>query len=305
MSDPKEMPFLDHLEELRWRIIWSALAITVGAIVGVVVTIRFDLIEVLTAPLFAVVGELAEEDSAFLGLLGTERLAFLNLTEPFFFVLRLGVMIGVVLASPVVVYQLWAFLAPALEDRERRAIVPTFLLGLLLFGAGVAVAYFVALPMTIRFLLLFGAEWFTPALTAGFYMSMVLRLLLLFGLAFELPVVLLVLSALGLVTASFLRAKRRHAIVAMAVLGSLATPGDAVVVTLLLLAPMLLLFELGIVLSAMVERRRPDYRAGPPEDSVPILGVLAAATYRWRVSNKELLLHGLPGRLVSRPTQQF
>jgi sec-independent protein translocase protein TatC len=290
MSDPKEMPFLDHLEELRWRVIWSVLAIVVGSAVGVVATIRFDLIQLLTAPLFAVVDELSGQDPAFLGLLSTQRLVFLNLTEPLFFVLRLGVMIGLVLASPVVVYQIWAFLAPALSDQERKAIVPTFLLGLMLFGTGVAMAYFVALPMTIRFLLLFGAEWFTPALTAGFYMSMVLRLLLVFGLAFELPVVLLVLSALGLVTSRFLRSKRRHAIVAMAVLGSVATPGDAVVVTLLLLGPMFFLFELGIVLCSIVERKRSADGTPTPEDSVPILGVLATATYSWRVSNKELLL---------------
>ena len=289
MSTSKQMPFLDHLEELRWRIIWSALAITVGSIVGIVVTIRFDLIELLTAPLFSVVRDLSAEDPAFLGLLGTERLVFLNLTEPFFFVLRLGVIIGVVLASPVVVYHVWAFLAPALNDRERRAIVPTFVLGLFLFAAGVAMAYFVALPMTIRFLLLFGSEWFTPALTAGFYMSMVVRLLLAFGLAFELPVVLLVLTVLGLVTANGLRSKRRHSLVAMAVLASVVSPGDTVVVTILLLAPLFLLYEFGIVLSARVERRRTGTAGEEPENAAPLLGVLAAATYSWRMSNKGLL----------------
>ena len=157
VSTSKEMPFLDHLEELRWRIIRSGLAIAVGSIIGIVVTIRFDLIEVLTAPLFSVVRDLSAVDPGFLGLLETERLVFLNLTEPFFFVLRLGVSIGVVHASPVVVHQIWAFLAAALDDRERRAIVPTFVLGLFLFAAGVAMAYFVALPMTIRFLLMFGS----------------------------------------------------------------------------------------------------------------------------------------------------
>lgn len=290
MGASKEMPFLDHLEELRWRILWSVLAIAVGSVVGIFVTIRFDLIEILTAPLFSVVRDLSVEDPSFLGLLGTERLVFLNLTEPFFFVLRLGVIIGLVLASPVVVYQVWAFLSPALDHRERRAIVPTFALGLVLFTAGVALAYFLALPLTIRFLLLFGSEWFTPALTAGFYMSMVVRLLLAFGLAFELPIVLLVLTVLGLVTAKALRSKRRHALVAMAVLASVVSPGDTVIVTILLLGPLFLLYEFGIVLSARVERRRPDAPGEAPEDSASLLGVLAAATYSWRVSNKRVLL---------------
>ena len=120
-------------------------------------------------------------------------------------------------------------------------------------------------------------------------MSMVVRLLLAFGLAFELPVVLLVLTVLGLVTANGLRSKRRHALVAMAVLASVVSPGDTVVVTILLLAPLFLLYEFGIVLSARVERRRAGSVGEELEKSVPLLGVLAAATYSWRVSNKRVL----------------
>ncbi len=282
MTDPKEMPFLDHLEELRWRIIWSLLAIAAGTVIGVVVAIRFDLISALTAPLFSVVADLSQDDPAFLGLLSTERLAFMSLTEPFFFVIKLGMLFGMVLASPIVVYQFWAFLSPALEGAERKAIIPTFMLGAGLFGAGVAMAYFVALPMTIRFLLLFGAEWFTPALTAGYYMSMVLGLLMAFGLAFEVPVVMLVLTSLGLVTSHFLKTKRRHAVVLMAVMGSVLTPGDYWQVTILLMGPLLALYELGIWLAIRVERKRgPDEGEGPSLTS-SLLGVAAAATYRWR-----------------------
>lgn len=292
MSDSKEMPFLDHLEELRWRIIWSLLAIAAGTVVGIVVAIRFDLIAVLTAPLFSVVAEVSQGDPMFLGLLANERLAFMSLTEPFFFMLKLGMMFGVVLASPVVMYQVWAFLAPALADRERKAIVPTFGLGLCLFAAGVAMAYFVALPMTIRFLLLFGAEWFTPALTAGYYMSMVLGLLVAFGLAFELPVVMLVLTVLGLVSSSYLKTKRRHAVVALAVMASVVTPGDHFQVTILLLGPLMLLYELGVMLAVRVEKRREGRAEAGPSATASLLGVAAAATYRWRVSNKELYSRG-------------
>lgn len=282
MSDPKEMPFLDHLEELRWRIIWSLLAIAAGTIIGVVVAIRFDLISALTAPLFSVVADLSQGDPAFLGLLSTERLAFMSLTEPFFFVIKLGMLFGMVLASPIVVYQFWAFLSPALEGAERKAIIPTFMLGAGLFGAGVAMAYFVALPMTIRFLLLFGAEWFTPALTAGYYMSMVLGLLMAFGLAFEVPVVMLVLTSLGLVTSKFLKTKRRHAVVLMAVMGSVLTPGDYWQVTILLMGPLLALYELGIWLAIRVERKRASDEGDGPSLTSSLLGVAAAATYRWR-----------------------
>lgn len=289
------MPFLDHLEELRWRIIWSLLAIAACTLVGIVVAIRFDLIAVLTAPLFSVVAEVSEGNPAFLGLLATERLAFMSLTEPFFFMLKLGMMFGVVLASPVVMYQVWAFLAPALADRERKAIIPTFGLGLCLFAAGVAMAYFVALPMTIRFLLLFGAEWFTPALTAGYYMSMVLSLLVAFGLAFELPVVMLVLTVLGMVSSNYLRTKRRHAVVGLAILASVVTPGDHFQVTILLLGPLMLLYELGVFLAARVEKRREGRAEEGPTVTASLLGVIAAASYRWRVSNKEFYSPVRPG----------
>jgi sec-independent protein translocase protein TatC len=284
MTESKEMPFLDHLEELRWRILWSVLAIGIGAVLGIIATIRLDLMSILTAPLFRVLETLGPENPSFLGMLDSGRLVFLNLTEPFFFILNVGIMVGVVLASPAVVYQAWAFLAPALEKRERRAIVPTFVLGLGLFAAGASLAYFVALPMTIRFLLLFGAEWFTPALTAGYYLSLVTRLLMAFGLAFELPVVLLVLTALGLVSPAFLRTKRRHALVAVTVLAAMVSPGDAPQLTFLLMGPLFLLYEFGILLSAgIVKRRNPNSdELGAPDHSVSIFGVMALATYTFK-----------------------
>jgi sec-independent protein translocase protein TatC len=183
-------------------------------------------------------------------------LGFNDLTEPFFFALRVGVALGLLLASPVVAYQVWRFFAPALEERERRVIVPSLYLGLVLFAAGVAMAYFLVLPLTIRFLILFGTQWFHLQLTADAYLAMVWRLLVVFGAVFELPVVVMILSALGLVTPAFLRAKRRHAIVVMAVLASILSPGDFIGLMLLLLGPMVLLYELGILLSAMVRRER-------------------------------------------------
>lgn len=284
MSDSGEMPFLDHLEELRMRLLWSMLAAGIGAAIGIFAAMRLNVMDVLTAPLYGALAELAAQDPSFV-LLGDERLAFLNLTEPFFFILKLGMITGLLLASPVIVYQAWAFLSPALEDRERRLIMPTMSMGLVLFAMGVALAYFVALPMTIRFLLDFGSEWFTPTLTAGYYLDLVTRLLLAFGAVFELPVVVLVLTSLGLVTPAFLRAKRRHAIVLSTVLAAFLSPGDYISVTLLLMVPLILLYEVSIVLAVVVERRRaqeahPD--SSPPEQSVPLLFVAGLATAHLR-----------------------
>jgi sec-independent protein translocase protein TatC len=253
-----EMPFLDHLEELRWRIIWCVVATLVGSAVGIFLVLRFDVVELLTLPLDAAIAGISTESPDLLPYLGGDRLNVINLTEPFFFAMKVGVALGFLLASPVVAYHAWAFFAPALEERERRVIVPSLYLGLVLFAAGVAMAYFVVLPLTIRFLILFGTQWFELELTADAYLAMVWRLLVVFGAIFELPVVVMILSALGLVTPAFLRAKRRHAIVIMVVAASILSPGDLISLTLLLLGPMIVLYELGILLSAMVRRERID-----------------------------------------------
>ena len=286
MNNPKqEMPFLDHLEELRMRILWSLLAVTVCSAIGIFAAIRLNVMDVVTAPLYSVVTDLAADDPSFVGVIAPGRLAFMNLTEPLFFILKVGMLTGLLLASPVVVYHIWAFLSPALEKRERRLIIPSFTFGILLFAAGVALAYFVALPMTIRFLLMFGAEWFTPTLTAGYYLALVLQLVLAFGIAFELPVVVVILTSLGLVTPAFLNAKRRHAFVVITILAAILSPGDFGPATLLLLAPLILLYEVSIVLSTIVVRKS----AGggrtadlPPENAVPLLFVLGMATARWK-----------------------
>ena len=170
--------------------------------------------------------------------------------------MKLAVSVGVILASPVIVYQIWSFLSPALESHEKRAIVPALYLGLVLFAAGVAMAYFIALPISLRFLLGFLTEFMTPTIEATRYMAFVIKLLLGFGIVFELPVVILILSALGLVTPAFLRSRRRHAFVIITVLASFLSPGDVVAVTLLMMIPLVFLYEFSILLSVLMWKRR-------------------------------------------------
>jgi len=252
-----EMPFLDHLEELRWRILWSFLAIVVGSIVGFILVLRFGVLDLLINPFYEVMGE-------------DERLVFLSPTEPFFLILRVGILGGVVLVSPIIIYQIWAFLSPALERHEKRAIIPALYLGVILFSLGVWMSYAVALPITLQFLLFFGEDYFEAMMRAGDYLGFVTKLLLAFGVLFELPVVIMILSALGLVTPAFLRAKRRHAIVIITVLASFLSPGDVVTVTALMMLPLILLYEFSILLSVMITRRRQkrDIGGDPPEGGV-------------------------------------
>ena len=252
-----EMPFLDHLEELRWRILWSLLAIVIGSVVGFVLVLRFGVLDILIDPFYEVMGE-------------EERLVFLAPTEPFFLILRVGILGGVVLVSPIIVYQIWAFLSPALERHEKRAIIPALYLGVVLFSVGVWMSYAIALPVTLQFLLFFGEGYFDQMLQAGPYLGFVTKLLLAFGILFELPVVIMILSALGLVTPAFLRAKRRHAIVIITVLASFLSPGDVVTVTALMMLPLIFLYEFSILLSVVITRKRRarDIGGDPPDGTV-------------------------------------
>ena len=260
-GNPKaEMPFLEHLEEMRWRILWSLLALVLGFAAGIFLVWKFDVMAILLDP-----GR---------DLLGADWLPqALAPNENLFFLLKVAIWIGLVLASPTLVYQVWQFLSPALEKHEKRAIVPALYLGLVLFMAGVAMAYFIVLPFYLDFMIGIGTDFMTQGWTGNLYFGEVIKLLLAVGFVFELPVVILVLSALGIVTPRFLRAKRRHAIVGSTILASLISPGDALTITVFMVAPLFLLYEFSIFLSVLVWRKR-DARerqmeeAAAPEDTV-------------------------------------
>lgn len=238
---PVEMPFLDHLEELRWRILWSLLALAACSGLGFVVVTQFDVIGLLKQPLDP--------------LIENDKLIALSVTTQFFITLKLALAFGAVVASPVVSYQVWSFLSPALMPRERRAIIPALYLGVVLFAIGVALAYFLVLPFTLRFMLGFNSASIEPMITADAYFGYVLVLLLAFGAIFEMPVITLVLSALGLVSSTFLKKQRRFAVAGGGILACLITPAD-VLSSMMMMVPMLLLYELSIGLARLVERGR-------------------------------------------------
>lgn len=237
-----EMPFLDHLEEMRWRLLWSLLAVVVGAGVGFMLVMKLNVLGILIRPVEP--------------FLNGGKLKYLSPTEPFFITVKLAIVVGFILASPVVIYQIWAFFGPALLPSEKRVIVPALYMGLVLFSLGVWAAYTVVLPMTLKFTMGFQTEALEQAITVGPYLSVVTRTLMAFGAVFELPVVILILSALGLVTPEFLASRRKHAIVIITVVSSLLTPGDVITLTLMMMIPLMVLYEFSIVLSRMVTRRR-------------------------------------------------
>lgn len=238
-----EMPFLDHLEELRWRIFYILIAVAVGTIVGFLLVQYFGIMEILIRPIR--------------NLLENGELAYFSPATPFFITLKLSLVVGILLALPIVVYQIWSFLSPGLKREERRVIVPSLYFGLVLFCMGVAMAYFLVLPLALIFLGGFQQEFLAPTIEVGEYLGFVTRILLAFGTVFELPIVIMILSVLGIVTPAFLRRTRRHSFVGITILASLLTPGD-IASTLLMMGPMVILYEVSILISAAIYRKREE-----------------------------------------------
>jgi sec-independent protein translocase protein TatC len=263
-SQGAEMPFLDHLEELRWRLVWSLAAVAVGIGVGVFVVFRVSVIELLSRPIVP--------------LLGGHKLVFTHPADAFSIVMKCAFAIGLLVALPVILYQLWAFLSPALYQHEKRLAIPVLAGAVLLFVAGVSLSYFVIMPITLRFLLNIGKGSLETLITAREYFDFAISMSLGFGAAFELPIAILALTALGVVTPQFLSRYRRHALVLCVVGSALITPGTDITSLVALTAPLYLLYELSIVLSRLVLRRRLRKRAAEEAADAATAAAEAAAS---------------------------
>jgi sec-independent protein translocase protein TatC len=220
------MPLVDHLAELRRRIIWSALAIGVGGVVGFLA--GPPIISFLSEPLKG---------------LTSGRLFFTSMGDPFAIRLRIALVVGIILAMPVLLWHLWRFIAPGLTPRERRAILPWIPAALFFFALGVSIAY-VILPFAAQFLLSFQTPELQALLTVREYFDFVTTLFLAFGLLMEFPIILVGLSRVGIVTSERLRRARRMAILAIAVFSAIATPGGDLVSPTVLGVTLYILFEL-------------------------------------------------------------
>jgi sec-independent protein translocase protein TatC len=242
MGSTAEMPFLDHLEELRWRIIWSLAAVVVGVVVAFVIVIKFNLLVWMQGPM--------------LPYLHGRRLMNTHPGGGFSIMMQTAIIIGVVIALPVIVFQAWLFLSPALHRHEKKVVLPVILGAVLLFIAGAALAWYFVLPMTLKFLTSMGDEAFDQMISANEYFGFVTSLVLAMGAVFELPILILALSALGLVTPTFLAKFRRHAVIGSYLAAAIITPGDLFVTSVALMVPLYLLYELSIGLSWLVFRKR-------------------------------------------------
>jgi sec-independent protein translocase protein TatC len=236
------MPFLDHLEELRQRLLRAAGAFLVGVIIAFIILTQTDLIGFLQRPIRP--------------YLAAENLIYTHPGAVFGIMIDVAFVLGAVIASPVIGYHLWRFLLPALYQHERRIAVPLISAMVLLFIGGVALSFFVVLPLTLRFLLGLQAGSLTPMITATEYFGFAATMSLMFGVVFELPIAIIALTVLGVVTPAFLIRFRKHALILCLVAAAFITPGGDPASMLALAVPLYLLYEVSVVASSVVYRRR-------------------------------------------------
>ncbi len=194
-----------------------------------------------------------------------QNLLFTSPTTPVVVTFKLAFVVGFIMALPVIAFQAWSFFSPALYEHEKRLVIPAIGVGFLLFLAGIAMAYFFVLPLGLNFLLGFQAESLEPIITIDEYLKFATRLIIAFGVIFEMPVVLVLLGLLGIVTPAGLRKYRRHAIVVLAIAAALLTPAD-IGTMLMLFTPMILLYELSIWLVRVVVRSDGSDESGADEE---------------------------------------
>jgi sec-independent protein translocase protein TatC len=239
MNEADKQPFTSHLEELRKRLITCFIAVGVGF--AAAYAFKEKLFYILVAPLQNV-------------MKSGDTLIYTHLPEAFFTFLKTALIAGNILASPVIIYQFWMFMAPGLYDREKKLLVPILFLSTLFFIGGAFFGYFIVFPFGFKFFLSFATETIRPMPSMREYLSFSAKLLLAFGLVFELPLVITFLARLGIVSVDFLKKYRKYAILLFFVGSAMLTPPD-VVTQIMMALPLMILYEISIVGARLFGRK--------------------------------------------------
>ncbi len=247
------MPFLEHLEELRQRLFYCAVAVLVGGVAAWVLFTQipgFDPLEFLARPAT--------------DYLHGKKLVYTGPADLFQMQLNVGFVVAMVIASPVIAYQIWGFVAPAMYAKEKRVAIPVILSAVLLFVLGVALAYLTVLPLTMKFFLGIETAAAEPMLTLKEFIHLEIYMCVGFGIAFQLPIVVMGLTAIGLVTPTLLAKGRRFAVVGVLIVAAAITPDPT---TMFLMAgPLYALYEISIWVSKMIYRWRQRREDGQDDD---------------------------------------
>jgi sec-independent protein translocase protein TatC len=245
------MSLMEHLEELRKRIIWSVLFITIAFFPCW--AYYHEIYQFLVAPLkrVAVAANLPKDF----------KLSYLSMTDPFILYFKMAALVAVFLSSPFLLYQLWAFISPGLYSRERKLAGPFIFFTSLFFLCGGAFGYYIAFPMGARFLLGIGGPDLNPVITVDKYFGFLMTVILGLGLMFELPILLMLLALVGVITPRFLMRFWRHAVVVIFIIAAIITPTPDAVNLCIVAVPAIGLYFLGVAGAYLAVRMRKQRQA--------------------------------------------
>ncbi len=239
-STDAKSPFTEHLSELRDRLVYSFIAVGVGFVGAYFFKER--LFKILTAPLVRVM----DEDT---------KMIFTGLPEAFFTYLKISLLAGIVLATPVLFYQFWMFVSPGLYRKEKTFLIPVVLLSIFFFVAGALFGYYIVFPYGFKFFLGFSNETIQAMPSMKEYLSFAAKMLLAFGFVFELPLVITFLSRMGLVSVKFLKKNRKFALLIFFGGSAMITPPDVITQTMMAI-PLMLLYEISILSARFFQKKR-------------------------------------------------
>ncbi|HUV50954.1 MAG TPA: twin-arginine translocase subunit TatC [Anaerolineae bacterium] len=230
-DETEKIPFTGHLEELRKRLVICFIAVGIGFVLSY--GFKEKLFDILSHPLISAMG-------------ADDKLIFTGLPEAFFTYLKVAFLSGFMLAAPVILYQFWIFIAPGLYQKERRFLIPIVFLSSFFFVGGALFGYFIVFPFGFKFFLGFASETIKPLPSMREYLSFASKLLLAFGLVFELPLIITFMAKLGMVSVEFLKKNRKYALLLFFVAAAILTPPD-VVTQIMMAVPLMLLYEISII----------------------------------------------------------
>ncbi len=252
MTDPNEdkMPLTSHLEELRKRLVRALIAVGV-AFLGCF-TFKEELFRIVAQPLISVLPQ-------------GSHMIYTGLPEAFFTYIKVSFYAGLFVSSPIVFYHIWKFISPGLFPKEKKFVAPFVITSTLLFVGGVCFGYFLVLPPAYQFFLEFSTDFLKPMLSMREYLTLTLKLLLAFGVIFEIPVFLFFMTKIGLVTPRKLAKMRRYAIVVCFIVAAIITPTPDAFTQCMMAIPMVILYEVGIIVSKFASRRKEEADSEKPE----------------------------------------
>ena len=249
--EEEKAPFMEHLTELRDRLVRSFIAVGIGFLIAY--CFKEKLFDILISPLVAAMGE-------------GQKMIFTGLPEAFFTYLKVSLLAGIVLATPVLFYEFWMFISPGLYRNEKKFLIPVILLSIIFFIVGSSFGYFIVFPYGFQFFLGFSSETIQAMPSMKEYLSFSSKMLLAFGFVFELPLILTFMARMGLVSVSFLKKNRKYAVLIFFAGAAVITPPD-VVTQIMMAIPLMILYEISIIGARLFGKKPVSDEVSDDEDA--------------------------------------